>query len=752
MKIVELKIDDSSLSGFEATAFVENPAIEMDFVAFNKVSMAEMTYNDYPQAAVDAAKRGIELNEKNNMKCATQVGKVRAQQLVNGEKLSLDTIKRMRSFLIRQKGNFELATRRKDYNACGYISYLLWGGEAALPWAEKKLRQAGIEFSKFADEGKDVYLISCSAEKQDKPAPAAEMYVSPLFEKSLSFAKKQQSDNDYIKILSAKYHLTDLDQVIKPYDLTLKNFSTQQKKDWANKVYSQILDKYSLQFDRFMFLAGNAYTEHLMSKFKYKTDVLEGMRIGERMAYLDKFYIVTNNDSYATKHNFALVDPEAVILEELLKQEFSLYENVGFDFDGVLTTAAGRALAKEEIAKGNHVYIISARDNKDGMLDIANELGIPDQNVYAAKTNTQKLNYVQTLNIDRYYDDNPDVIGKIPGIGHKFSLLVSNIPQQPTNEPQTYAEVGPRGGINPSKKAPKSDTPNPNPKGEGSAKGDASTTRGADVPKDVEETLQNKADDFNERYKDKLGYGVNVGMLKSVYQRGLGAYNTSHSPNVSSAKQWALARVNAFLYLVKEGRPENKKYDSDFDLLPTKHPKREDFEINVAMLPNYINEASSGKKKEYFEAAELPSLLELKKNKFSEQLAEKQMVVGPLMTPNKLIPRIDENTGEEYQVFFSADTIEKIAYKMMQDKLLDKVNIEHDGTKSPKDVYLAETWIVKDPAHDKSTLYGFSPVVGEWYGIYKVDNRPVWNEFIKTGKVKGFSIEGYFYNNILTNK
>lgn len=136
-----------------------------------------------------------------------------------------------------------------------------------------------------------------------------------------------------------------------------------------------------------------------------------------------------------------------------------------------------------------------------------------------------------------------------------------------------FAKVGEKGGITKSKKAPKSDTPNPNPKGEGTAKGKASSTRGAVVSKQVEETLQKKADEFNERYKDKLGYGVNIGMLKSVYQRGIGAYNVSHSPQVKSAGQWAQARVNAFLYLVKEGRPQNKKYTGDFDLLPTKHPK-----------------------------------------------------------------------------------------------------------------------------------------------------------------------------------
>lgn len=138
-----------------------------------------------------------------------------------------------------------------------------------------------------------------------------------------------------------------------------------------------------------------------------------------------------------------------------------------------------------------------------------------------------------------------------------------------------FAEIGKRGGISESKKAPKSDTPNKNPKGEGTAKGDASSQRGAEVPKEVEETLKNKVKDFNERYKDKLGYGVNIGMLKSVYQRGVGAYNVSHSPKVKSAGQWAQARVNAFLYLVKEGRPQNKKYVGDNDLLPKGHPKND---------------------------------------------------------------------------------------------------------------------------------------------------------------------------------
>jgi hypothetical protein len=134
------------------------------------------------------------------------------------------------------------------------------------------------------------------------------------------------------------------------------------------------------------------------------------------------------------------------------------------------------------------------------------------------------------------------------------------------------AEVGPRGGIKESPKAPKSDTPNKDPKGEGSAKGDASG-KSAKVSAADEETLKNKVKEFNEKDSNTKNGNATLGQLKSVFQRGLGAFNTSHSPAVKSASQWAFARVNAFLYLLKNGRPENPKYDTDYDLLPKGHPK-----------------------------------------------------------------------------------------------------------------------------------------------------------------------------------
>ena len=706
MKVIKLDIDEENeFEGIDAVALVAEPAIELDFQFFSKQHFAE-TYSDYPKAARKAAEQGIKRNKAINNKCGTAVGKRRATQLANGENISLETVKRMRSFLLRQKDNYDLAVRRSDYNACGYISYLLWGGPAALPWATKKLRQAG---------------------------------------------KLEESNRD-------------------------------------------------------------------------------------------------------------------VIMTEM-------------------------------------------------------------------------------------------------------------------------AEVGPRGGIRPSKKAPKSDTKNPNPKGKGTAKGDASTSRGAKVSKSVEKTLQKKADDFNERYKKKRGYGVTVGQLKSVYQRGLGAYNTSRSPKVAArggAKQWAMARVNAYLYLVKNGRPQNKKYTADYDLLPSKHPKsnkkmyidnpyrgpgkysfgdlkeidgipvfvnenqalqmannigcagthiheeggttyympckthteatdkmlkkieenrslefhgenyfsdftdeeleqlgknlksvgiqkadlmsdgwvemKED-EFNNALYaefavkrsdsnPNkgslqdtsqfkvlykYVGPRDSKNRTFCRQVLNLDALYRLedinnmslfgandefstydiftykgsyncrhawqqkffkrideennraKKNPILEEILggpraqsagqvnpkartqaeveagvpegqfqfsaveDKYELAGPLMVPDQLIPRFDEN-GDKYYVFFDKDGIKKLSYKLMRNKLIDSVNIEHDKDRKVADLTLVESWLVADSDKDKSNKYGYSLPVGSWFGVYKVNNKEVWDKYIKTGAVKGFSVEGIFADKTILAK
>jgi hypothetical protein len=97
------------------------------------------SYSDYPQAVRNNAKRGIVLNEKNGNKCATPVGKVRAQQLAQGKPVSVETITRMYSYLSRAEEYYD----ENDTQACGTISYLLWGGLAGKRWAESKLKELG---------------------------------------------------------------------------------------------------------------------------------------------------------------------------------------------------------------------------------------------------------------------------------------------------------------------------------------------------------------------------------------------------------------------------------------------------------------------------------------------------------------------------------------------------------------------------------------------------------------------------------
>jgi len=134
--------------------------------------------------------------------------------------------------------------------------------------------------------------------------------------------------------------------------------------------------------------------------------------------------------------------------------------------------------------------------------------------------------------------------------------------------------------------------------------------------------------------------------------------------------------------------------------------------------------------------------------KLAEVDKEKKILMGALLIPNKPIYR---NGAEgEYYIYFSKDTIVKASQMFLQNGKQSNSTLEHD--EALNGLTLVESWIVEDKVHDKSVKYGMDLPLGTWMGSVKVNNEDVWNEYVKTNKVKGFSIEGYFADKMETPK
>lgn len=136
-----------------------------------------------------------------------------------------------------------------------------------------------------------------------------------------------------------------------------------------------------------------------------------------------------------------------------------------------------------------------------------------------------------------------------------------------------------------------------------------------------------------------------------------------------------------------------------------------------------------------------------KKLQFAAIDSDQHLVMGPILVPDKQILRIDEQTNEPYNVFFKPETIKRLSEMYMEKKYNDKATLEH--AKPIDGVCLVESWIVDDPNNDKSITHGLSVPKGTWMGTFKVNNPQIWNDYVKTGDVKGFSIEGMFSHKLV---
>lgn len=118
---------------------------------------------------------------------------------------------------------------------------------------------------------------------------------------------------------------------------------------------------------------------------------------------------------------------------------------------------------------------------------------------------------------------------------------------------------------------------------------------------------------------------------------------------------------------------------------------------------------------------------------------EQRILMGLVLEPNKPIYR--NQNGEEFNIVFSEETIKDLSYGFFKQNNQSNSTIEHDVKQRIEGVTFTESWIVEDSKIDKSANFGFSYPKGSWLAVMKVDSDEVWNNYVKTGKVQGFSID-----------
>ena len=118
---------------------------------------------------------------------------------------------------------------------------------------------------------------------------------------------------------------------------------------------------------------------------------------------------------------------------------------------------------------------------------------------------------------------------------------------------------------------------------------------------------------------------------------------------------------------------------------------------------------------------------------------EQRILMGLVLEPNKPIYR--NQNGEEFNIVFNEDTIKELSHSFFKQGYQANSTIEHNAKSKIEGVTFVESWIVEDSKIDKSANFGFSYPKGSWIATMKVDSDEVWNDYVKTGKVQGFSVD-----------
>ena len=731
IRIIDLDIEGTITGDTKVTeiALVEMPAIEQNFIYFTKEQFVD-TITDYPQYIIDNAREAKAWVDENGYgSCMTPVGKARLNQLAKGEPISLETMKRMKAYADRHKKDLQSSKSFDD--GCGYLAWFSWGLDETgrvEKWLESKIGtlEENMEY---------------------EPGTLPDYANYPVGDKTKC---KDPARNGGVDC-------TNKDMLIEPV-LFVKRQPGEDRSEYINRC-----------------------TEYLI-----------------------------NNEGKQPDQAYAICNSEA--------DNFAVGQKVSFDYDDTLNTPRGRGLALYELQSGSDVYIISARQNKEGMYPIADELGIPHSKVFATGSNRAKLQKIKDLRIDKHYDNNEDVISQLGRVGIQF--MCPCLDEFVIIEPLNVTTYTPENAIFNRKQGftmigfvdgePVFSTPEEaemyGEKQHGCSGHHSHTDEDGNVvymgcevhPKeDYSFSVEEYSDEEKEVVKmlyflkenDYQQFEAVIGAMRGAteteikrrnhknptiyfkYERVLSGYpdrdfcmsienrffrrveidllrdaNTEFGHNGQPYSKWLYKGgpqcVHAFRKFIAQGDVlADQGMAEGLAGIPPQSMTGKGYYPGTARYEANLSKQHFG----YIMSNETS------KQEFSVD-DEKRMVYSPLMIPNILIPRLDEDTNEKYFVKFTPSVIEKIQNLYMIEKRLDQTNYEHTDRKI-ESVVMVESWLVSGES-DKAYQLGFSRSDipdGTWMGGFKVLDTPegdnIWNNYIKTGRVKGFSVEGNFLMN-----
>jgi len=132
-----------------------------------------------------------------------------------------------------------------------------------------------------------IVLISCVSKKRNESCRVRDLYISDLFKKALYYSENI-IEADKIFVLSAKYGLVSLDEIIEPYDKTLNKMKKGEVLQCSDMVLEDLKNNIDIDNDKVIFMAGLKYRKYIEPSIKNVEVPMRGMKIGEQLQFLKR--------------------------------------------------------------------------------------------------------------------------------------------------------------------------------------------------------------------------------------------------------------------------------------------------------------------------------------------------------------------------------------------------------------------------------------------------------------------------------